>query len=198
MSSHRIAVASTTAAANQGYRALAADAAIAHAASLPVPAQQLPSGTILVGDPAAVTAAGVVVAYCRVSSADQKADLERQVGRVVTECGNRNLLVSKTVAEIGSGLNGKRTKLRTLLADPAVSTIVVEHRDRLARFGVEYIEAALSAQGRSLLVLNDDEVADDLGRDMTEVMTSLCARLYGQRSARRRAATAVSAAAEHQ
>jgi putative resolvase len=83
------------------------------------------------------------------------------------------------------------------LSDPTVTTIVVEHRDRLARFGVEYIEATLSAQGRTLLVLHDDEVADDLVRDMIEVMTSLCARLYGQRSARRRAAAAVTVAADH-
>ena len=172
-----------------------------HAGTLPVPAEQMPSGTILVGNLTIGTppigTSGTVVAYCRVSSSDQKADLERQAGRVVTECGKRGLSVSKTVSEVGSGLNGKRTKLRKLLADPTVTTIVVEHRDRLARFGVEYIEATLSAQGRTLLVLNENEVADDLVRDMTEVMTSLCARLYGQRSARRRAAAAVTAAGDH-
>lgn len=58
------------------------------------------------------------------------------------------------VAEIGSGLNGGRSKLKKLLADPAATTIVVEHRERLVRFGVEYIEAVLSAQDRSLLIVD--------------------------------------------
>jgi len=160
-----------------------------HAGTLPVPAQQLATGTILVDPP--VTETGVVVAYCRVSSHDQKADLERQAGRVLTlssECGIR---IDRTVAEIGSGLNGRRTKLRKLLADPKVTTIVVEHRDRLARFGVEYLEAALAAHGRTVVILDDAELPDDLARDLTEVLTSMCARLYGRRSATRRAAAAV-------
>ena len=68
-----------------------------------------------------------------------------------------------------------------LLADPAVQTIVVEHRERLASFGVEYIEAALAAQGRHLTVVDDTEIDDDLVHDVTEVLTSLCTRLYGRR-----------------
>ena len=160
-----------------------------HAGTLPVPAQQLATGTILVDPPVSET--GVVVAYCRVSSHDQKADLERQAGRVLTlssECGIR---IDRTVTEIGSGLHGRRTKLRKVLADPKVSTIVVEHRDRLARFGVEYLEAALAAHGRTVVILDDAELPDDLARDLTEVLTSMCARLYGRRSATRRAAAAV-------
>ncbi len=80
-----------------------------------------------------------------------------------------------------------------MLADPKVSTIVVEHRDRLAGFGVEYLEAALSAHGRTVVILDDAELPDDLSRDLTEVLTSMCARLYGRRSAARRAAAAMSA-----
>jgi putative resolvase len=163
-----------------------------HAGVLPVGARQLPTGTILVDPPALET--GVTVAYCRVSSHDQKPDLERQAGRVLTGATERGLSIDRTVTEIGSGLNGRRTKLRKLLADPKVSVIVVEHRDRLARFGVEYLEAALAAHGRSIVVLDDTEVADDLVRDMTQVLTAMCARLYGRRSAARRAAAAVRAA----
>jgi len=164
-----------------------------HAGTLPVVARQLPTGTILVDSPA--HAAGTAVAYCRVSSADQRADLERQAGRVAEECGTRGITLAATVVEVGSGLNGNRVKLRKLLADPAVTTIVVEHRDRLARFGVEHLEAALSATGRRIIVLNPDEVKDDLVGDMVEVLTSMCARLYGRRSARKRADAAVKAAA---
>lgn len=162
-----------------------------HAGTLPVPARQLPTGTILVDPPVRET--GVTVAYCRVSSHDQKADLERQAGRVLTGASGRGLRIDRTVTEIGSGLNGRRTKLRKLLGDPKVSTIVVEHRDRLARFGVEYLEAALAAHGRTVVVLDETELADDLARDLAEVLTSMCARLYGRRSAARRAASAVAA-----
>lgn len=72
---------------------------------------------------------------------------------------------------------------------------MVEHRDRLARFGVEHLEAALSAQGRRVVVVDEGEVDDDLVRDVTEVLTSLCARLYGRRGARNRAEKALRCAA---
>jgi putative resolvase len=126
-----------------------------------------------------------------VSSADQRDDLERQAGRVAEEAGKRGITLDATVTEVGSGVNGNLAKLRKILADPQVSGIVVEHRDRLARFGVEDLEAALAATGRRIIVLNQDEVKDDLVRDMTEVLTSMCARLYGRRSARRRAEAGV-------
>jgi putative resolvase len=71
--------------------------------------------------------------------------------------------------------------------------IVVEHRDRLARFGVEHLNAALAAQGRRVLVAGPGETADDLVRAI-KVLTSLCARLYGRRGARSRALRAVTAA----
>ena len=160
-----------------------------HAGTLPVPARQLPSGTILV-DPAPKPV-GVVVAYCRVSSHDQKADLERQAGRVLTACSERGIGIDRTVTEVGSGLTGCRTELRKLLADPAVTTIVVEHRDRLARFGVEYLESSLAAHGRTVVVLGDTELADGLADDLTEVLTLMCAHLYGRRFASRRARAAV-------
>jgi putative resolvase len=136
-----------------------------------------------------------VVAYCRVSSADQD-DLERQAGRVVTGATERGLAVDQVVAEVGSGMNGHRHKLTRLLSDPAVTILVVEHRDRLTRFGFEHLAASLAACGRRVVVLDDAETSDDLVRDVTEVLTSLCARLYGRRSAARRAAKAVAVATE--
>jgi putative resolvase len=162
-----------------------------HAGTLPVAARQLATGTILVEPPAIQT--GQTVAYCRVSSADQRDDLDRQAGRVAQECARRGIPLDSTVAEVGSGLNGNRPKLRRLLSDPAVMTVVVEHRDRLARFGVEHLESALAAHGRRLVVLEEAEVDDDLVRDVTGVLTSMCARLYGRRSARKRAAAAMRA-----
>ncbi len=81
-----------------------------------------------------------------------------------------------------------------LLRDPAVITIIIEHPDRFARFGAEYVAAALAAENRRIVVVDDTEVDGDLVRDMTELMTSLCARLYGRRSAAHRAARAVEVA----
>ena len=161
--------------------------------TMPVPARRLPSGTILV-DVADTDPREQVVVYARVSSADQKADLDRQVARVTAWATGQQLAVSRVVTEVGSALNGRRKKFLALLRDPAVSTIVVEHRDRFARFGAEYVEAALAAQGRRLLVVDPAEVDDDLVRDVTEILTSLCARLYGRRAAANRARRAVAAA----
>ena len=103
-----------------------------------------------------------------------------------------HLAVDRVVTEVGSALNGHR-KFLALLRDPAVSTIVVEHRDRFARFGAEDVEASLAAGGRRLLVVDPAEVDDDLVRDVTEILTSLCARLYGRGVAANRAARAVKA-----
>jgi putative resolvase len=71
--------------------------------------------------------------------------------------------------------------------------MVVEHRDRLARFGVEHLEAPLSAQGRRVVVAEPGETGEDLVRDMIEVLTWGCARLYGRRGAQNRAMRAVTA-----
>jgi predicted site-specific integrase-resolvase len=101
--------------------------------------------------------------------------------------------VDRVVTEVGSALNGKRRKFLALLRDPSATVIVVEHRDRSARFGAEYVEAALAASGRVLLVADPAEVDDDLVRDVTEILTSLCARLYGRRAAANRAARALAA-----
>jgi putative resolvase len=87
------------------------------------------------------------------------------------------LPVAQEIVEIGSGLNGRRKQILKVLADPAITVLVVEHRDRLARFGVELVRATLEASGRRLLVMNETESKVDLVQDMTDVLTSLCARL---------------------
>ena len=76
-------------------------------------------------------------------------------------------------------MNGARAGARRLLAGPAATVVVVEHRDRLGRMNTELVEAALAAHHRRV-VLDNGEVTDDLVRDMIEVLTSFCARLYGR------------------
>jgi putative resolvase len=160
------------------------------AGKLPVPARQLPTGTILVEAP---RPEGTTVLYARVSSADQKEDLERQVQRLQAFAQEQGWTEVKVVTEIGSGLNGKRKKLLRILRDPRVVRIVVEHRDRLARFGFDLLEAALAASGRHVVVLEEGEVTDDLAQDVLEILTSACGRLHGCRSARNRARRALEA-----
>jgi putative resolvase len=162
--------------------------------TMPVPARRLPSGTILVEVPGGNsdgTEEQRVVLYARVSAHDQRTDLDRQVARLSAWAAGQGIVVAEVVGEVGSGMNGRRPRLRRLLADPTVAMIVVEHRDRLARFGVEYLEAALGAQARRLVVLDPDEASEDLVSDLVEVLTSFCARLYGRRGARNRALRAV-------
>ena len=95
----------------------------------------------------------------------------------------------------GCGLNDKRREFLDL-SDPKVTTILVEHRDRFARFGSKYVAASLEASGRRLVVSDDAEVDDERVRDMTELLTSFCARLYGRRVAAPRAAKVLAAASE--
>jgi predicted site-specific integrase-resolvase len=161
------------------------------AGKLPVPARKV-GGLVLVGDLASIPLSpGQTVVYARVSSAGQRPDLDRQVARVTEWATSRNVAVDRVVTEVGPALDGKRREFVDLLRDRSVTVIVVEHRDRFARFGAEYVEAALSAQGRRLLVADPSGVDDDLVRDVTEILASLCARLYGQRGARDRAERAI-------
>jgi putative resolvase len=159
--------------------------------TLPVPAVQTATGTILVHPERTVARNDGVGLYARVSSQDQRADLDRQVARLSAWAAKTGQAVVRVEAEVGSGMNGRRSKVRRLLSDPKVATVVVEHRDRLGRMNTELVEAALSAAGRRLVVVEQGEVDDDLVRDMTEVLTSFCARLYGRRSARNRAQKAL-------
>lgn len=165
--------------------------------TLPVPAQRVGPRTILVNidanaSPSVTGGAGL---YARVSSHDQKPDLERQTARLSAWAVKAGQKVVRIESEVASGVNGCRPKAKRLLADPAVAVVVVEHKGRLGRMNVELIEAALSASGRRLVVLDDGEVEGDLVRDMVEVLTSFCARLYGRRSAKDRARKALEAVA---
>lgn len=156
-----------------------------------LPASQLPTGTILIDEEG--KREGKTVLYARVSSHDQKADLERQMNRLRDFASQKGMKIGSEVSEIASGLNGNRRLLNRILADRTVTTIVVEHPDRLARFGVEMVRSVLSADNRKLLIINDSEYKDDLVQDFIDVVTSMCARIYGRRSAKNRAKKALEA-----
>jgi putative resolvase len=174
---------------------------------MPVPVVRTATGRYMVVDeeveekPQVNT--GRTVAYCRVSSAEKAPELERQAARVVAAAGGLGMTVSEVVVEIGSAVDGERPKLARLLRDASVGVIVVEHHDRLLRFGLEPLSAALEATGRRIVAVGAPEVEkrgarfdDELVRDMAEVLTSFCARLYGPSSGARRARAALKAALE--
>ncbi len=158
---------------------------------LPVRSEQLPNGTILVfpDDEQAQTAA----IYARVSSGDQKKDLDRQLLRLVDYAIEHKILIAEKVQEVGSGMNGQRKGLLRLLANKNINTIIVEHRDSLTRFGFSYLEASLKANGRKIIVVDNTEVQDDIVRDLHEVIVSMYSRHYGKRSAKNKADKAIGA-----
>lgn len=156
---------------------------------LPVTVEQMPSGTILVRDP--IPSFEQVAIYARVSSSDQKSDLDRQISRLLVFANSKKWIVTETVAEIGSALNGHRPKLKKLLLNTNIKIIIAEHNDRIMRFGIDFLESTLSSQGRKLVVMDKSELKDDLVQDMIEVLTSFCARLYGRRSAKNKAKRAL-------
>ena len=118
------------------------------------------------------------------------------MARVLSWATSHGLSIDGSVTEVGSALNAQRRGFLSLLRDPEVTTIVVEHRDRFARFAAEYLAASLEVTGRRLVVVKDAEVDDDLVGDVTEILTSFCARLYGHRAASNRSQRALAASEE--
>lgn len=152
---------------------------------------QADTGTIIVTEslptqtPAPV--AQKVAIYGRVSAAENKSNLESQISRLQDYCAAKGWQVSQVVKEIGSGVNDSRPKLLKLLTDPTITIIVVEHKDRLTRFGFNYIDQLLAMQGRRVEVINQAENGkEDLIQDFVSIVTSFCARLYGQRRCKRK------------
>jgi predicted site-specific integrase-resolvase len=98
------------------------------------------------------------------------------------------------VKEVRSGVNDARPKLLALREDQRLGLMVVEHTDRLTRFGFRYLDILRNTQGRAIEGVNHAENGtDDLLTDLTAIIDSLCARLYGQRRAKRTTAVLVRA-----
>jgi predicted site-specific integrase-resolvase len=143
---------------------------------------------VIVRDPVAEKPeTGRIALYARVSSADQKSDLERQVQGLRDYAAARGYRVAKEVVEIASGLNDNRPKFLKLLADPSIGTILVEHPDRGTRFGWRYLTTLLEAQGRRIEAIFPNETQDDLVDDVVSLIPSMAARMYARRGSRHRA-----------
>jgi predicted site-specific integrase-resolvase len=121
-----------------------------------------------------------------VSSAENTSTLDSQAERLSASCVARGYHGAKVVKEVGSGINDARPKLLALLEEQSIGLIVVEHKDRLTRFGFRYLDTLLTAQGRAIEVVNQAESGtEDLVVDLTTMVYSFCARLYGQQWAKR-------------
>lgn len=119
--------------------------------------------------------------YCRVSSNNKKDDLTRQTERCKNFAETNGWCITKLYKEVGSGMNDNRTQLNKLLEQP-IGVIIVENKDRLTRFGFNYIEKLYTKLGGKIIVINKDEFEEtDLMKDLVSVITSFCCRLYGMR-----------------
>jgi len=146
----------------------------------------LETGTILVGVPLVESKNKVnnnVAIYTRVSSNKMKDNLERQLIRLNEYAISNGYNVVKAVKEISSGMNDKRKKLIELLLDDSYSLIIVEHKDRLTRFGFNYIETLLSKQNKRIIVANTAQNDNEnLMEDLISIIYSFSARMYGKRN----------------
>ena len=128
-----------------------------------------------------------VAIYARVSSSENKSNLETQKQRLLDYCAAKGYQVKRIVTETGSGLNDKRPKLESLLTDYSIKIIVAEHTDRIARFGLNYINKLLEMQGRRFEIINSyNDDKKELIDDFVAIITSFCARIYGHRRSKRK------------
>jgi len=133
-----------------------------------------------------------VVIYARVSSGDQRSDLERQVQYLTQYCSAKGYKVVDVLSDIASGLNMERRgllKLFNYVVNRQVDVVVVTYKDRLTRFGFEYLEYFFNQYGVRMEVVYGEEPKDayqELVEDLIAVVTSFAGKLYGMRSRRKK------------
>jgi len=149
--------------------------------------KQLSTGTIVVYDEIEKNKHdNKVVLYARVSSSENKNNLETQLERLRNYANAKGYVITKEIKEIGSGLNDKRKMLESILKQDGWSKIIVEHKDRLARFGINYMQILLNNLGKNIEIINEtNNGKDDLMQDFVSIITSFTARLYGLRRSKR-------------
>jgi predicted site-specific integrase-resolvase len=151
-------------------------------------AYQLPTGTICIPDNySSPKPRDHTIVYSRVSSSENKDNVNSQAERLLMFCCAKGWSVKEDVREIGSGLNDSRKKLLDILSEGKATRLVVEHKDRLARFGVTYIQECLKKFNCDLVIINEtDSKKEDLLQDFVSVITSFCEKLYGQKRSKRK------------
>ncbi|MBA3920751.1 MAG: IS607 family transposase [Nostocaceae cyanobacterium] len=163
---------------------------------IPYPTRQLPSGSVIVDfDPRKESGQKTfnkAAIYTRVSSGENRKNLDTQAERLCNYSSAKGYQIVHVVKEVGSGLNDHRKKLEILLKLSDYDILIVEHKDRLCRFGTNYMELLLSRLGVKLEIVNIvDNQRDELMTDLVAIITSFAARLYGQRRAKRKTETII-------
>ena len=158
---------------------------------LPHPARQVESGTVIVDFQPEVKSLDHrelrVAIYARVSSKENKDNLDRQAEKLTQYATFRGYSIFKVVKEIGNGLNDNREKLNDLLSSDGYDILIVEHRERLARFESQCIDVLLKRLNVRLEIVNEsDNGTDELMEDLIIIIKSFSARLYGQRRSKRK------------
>ena len=152
--------------------------------------EQLATGTIVIFDEISEADKNKplqVATYARVSSPQNKNNLDTQQSRLIDYANAKGYKTTFNIKEIGSGINDSRPKLLKLLSDKNINIILIEHKDRLTRFGFKYIETLMENQGRKIEVINNlEDDKEDLIQDFISIITSFCARIYGQRRNKRK------------
>jgi putative resolvase len=124
--------------------------------------------------------------YARVSTPKQKDDLTRQVEYIEMFCVANGWQIDKVYKDIGSGLNDNRQQLNQLLSNDKITRVVISDKDRLTRFGFNYIKKLLENKNCTIVVINNASIdTDDLMQDFVSVITSMAARVYGLRRHKR-------------
>ncbi len=155
-------------------------------------AYKLPTGTIIIPEEETVGKPDYVICYARVSSSQNKKNLDSQMRRLNDFCSASGYIIKESVKECASGLNDKRPKLCKILSSGKATKIIVEHKDRLTRFGFNYLQILLENQGCEIIVINEAENdKDDLLQDLVSIITSFCARIYGMRRCKRKTETII-------
>lgn len=155
-------------------------------------AYQLDTGTIIVPNDIfdkETQAKGRTIVYARVSSSEQrKTTLETQAKRLVDFSIANGWVVDEIIKEVGSGLNDERPKLMRLLkSDEPIRRLVVEHKDRLTRFGFNYLMLLAEKMNFEIIVVNNAETnKEDLIQDFIAIITSFCAKIYPRRHVKRK------------
>ncbi len=140
------------------------------------------SGTILINKSKEFNKSDLnVVIYARVSSNSRRKELEYQINRITEFANSKGIVVNKVFKEVASGMNDNRTQFWKMLnSNP--STIIIENKDRLTRFGFNYIERLLFKSEVEIIVMNPNKTDEnDLIKDLDSIITSFCCRLYGLR-----------------
>lgn len=151
-------------------------------------AYQLETGTVVIPDSTELShkKEDYIITYARVSSSENKSNLDKQSERLISFCNAKGWKVSEEIIEIGSGINDNRKKLNKIFIDNKATKIVVEHKDRLTRFGFNYIKQLCDKMNCEIVIINETQTEkEDLIQDFISIITSFCSKIYGQRRSKR-------------